>query len=224
MPALNEANNIGPSIEMVQEVFRRTAIPYELIIVNDGSQDTTGNIATAYAREDPCIQLVHHHEPQGMGACYKVALGMTKTRHFLLVVSKNECALESIEKLVVNRAEADMIIPYTVNANERGFSRRVISSLYTILVNLITGYNLKYYNGTILHRTCLLQSIKMESNGHSFQSEAVIRLIREGHSYKEVPITVNWNKAHKTNAFKIKNVIDVASFLRKILMERLFSQ
>ena len=224
MPALNEADNIGPSIEMVQEVFRRVSIPYELVIVNDGSRDTTGDIAAAYAEEDPYIQLIHHSEPRGMGACYKEVLGMARMRHFLLVVSKNECALESIEKLVVNRAEADMIIPYTVNANERGFSRRIISSLYTIVVNLITGYNLKYYNGTILHRTCLLRSIEMESDGHSFQSEAVIRLLRKGHSYKEVPITVNWNKAHKTNAFKIRNIIDVAAFLSKTSTERLFSR
>tara|TARA_Y100000590_G_C15626600_1_gene979593 strand:- start:644 stop:1345 length:702 start_codon:yes stop_codon:yes gene_type:complete len=217
MPALNEENNIRPSILLVQKIFKDLNLNYELIIINDGSIDNTGNIADEYANKFDNIIVSHHDKPQGMGSCYKKALKIAKLERFMLIVSKNECEENSIKKIINSRDKADIIIPYTTNQNQRDFARKIISFAYTKMLNLLTGLKLQYYNGTVLHKTKVLQSINFNYNYHTFQSEALIKLINMNYSYLEVPTIVNWNKAHKTSAFKLKNIISVITFVFDII-------
>ena len=221
MPALNEENNIIPSIKLVQNVFDEFNIPYELILINDGSIDNTGKICDNFSNENENITVIHHNYPKGMGSCYKEALILSKMPYFMLIVSKNECEKESIKSIIKNRKAADMVIPYTVNQNQRDFFRRYVSQLFTYTLNILTGIKLNYFNGTVLHNTHLLKKISFDANYHTFQSEALIKLIKLKYSYIEVPTIVNWNKKHKTNAFKIKNISSVFIFLLKILLKRI---
>ena len=220
MPALNEENNITPSINMVKRVFNEINIPYELIIVNDRSSDGTMRIAIEAAKYNKCIKVIHNYTSQGMGACYKKALEIAKYAYFILIVSKNECDTNSIINLINCRNKADIIIPYTTNTKERDAKRELSSKYYTNVLNLITGFNLKYYNGTVLHKTSILNSINIHSTGHAFQSEALIKLLEKKYTYLEIPIKVNWNKSHKTNAFRIFNIIELLLFLLKLISRR----
>lgn len=221
MPALNEEKNIIPSIKLVQNVFSDLNTPYELILINDGSIDNTGKICDDFSNQNKRIYVIHHKKPRGMGSCYKEALNLSKMQYFMLIVSKNECEEKSIKSIIKSRKKADMVIPYTTNQNERDFFRRHVSQLFTYLLNILTGIKLNYFNGTVLHNTHLLKSISFDANYHTFQSEALIKLIKLKHSYIEVPTIVNWNKKHKTSAFKIQNISSVFIFILKIILKRI---
>jgi len=220
MPALNEEKNIIPSIHLVQKVFKDLDLEYELILIDDGSVDRTNEICKSFSKKYNQISFFSHHKPKGMGTCYKEALQKSTMKYFMLIVSKNECEENSIKLIVNNRFKADMVIPFTTNQNGRDFFRRNISQLFTFVIRKLTGINLKYFNGTVLHKTNLLKKIDFDANYHTFQSEALIKLIRLNHSYIEVPTLVNWNKTHKTNAFKIKNIYSVGVFIIKIILNR----
>ncbi len=220
MPALNEEENIKQSIELVLKVFRDLKLLFELILINDGSKDKTGAICEQYSRNEN-IYTIHHDKPLGMGSCYKEALKLSKMKYFMLIVSKNECEENSIKNIIIKRGTSDIIIPYTTNQDHRDFLRRNLSYFYTFILTLLTGIKLKYFNGTVLHKTDLLNKIDFDANYHTFQSEALIKLIKLNHTFTEVPTLVNWNKKHKTSAFKIRNIISVINFLIKLLLKRI---
>ena len=106
---------------------------------------------------------------------------------------------------------ADMIVPYPENINKRQLNRRIASKLFTAAVRQISGIKLKYFNGSVLHRTELINSIKIKTNSYAYQAEALTKLINQGFSYKEVPMTVNYNQ-HSSNAFKIRNFLGIVKF------------
>jgi len=67
-PAYNEEGNIKNTVEKAIPVLKNVASKYELLIVDDGSKDKTGEIADKLAEEYSFIRVVHHHPNQGYGA------------------------------------------------------------------------------------------------------------------------------------------------------------
>jgi dolichol-phosphate mannosyltransferase len=74
IPARNEAGNLGPTLDAIRERLRREDIPYELVVVDDGSTDTTGDEVAARAAEDLGVRLVRNDGPHGFG--YAVRCGL----------------------------------------------------------------------------------------------------------------------------------------------------
>src|SRR5207248_11708364 len=65
--------------------------------------------------------------------------------------------------------------------------RRLISALYRFIINISFGISLTYTNGTVFYRRCILEDIELKSAGFFYQAELLIKLIRKGYLYAEVP-------------------------------------
>jgi len=222
VPALNEEKYIEQSVHGMIEVFRSNNLPYEIIIINDGSSDRTGEIAEALAKKNKNIQVVHHETPKGLGGAYKVGIALTKTQYVIMLVANNENDLASTNNTIQQRGKADMIIPFPRNMAERPVNRQIASRLFTAVAKGISGakvgVQLKYYNGSVLHKTELIKSINIKTDSYAYQAEALIKLISRGNSFIEVPKTVNFNQ-HSTSAFKINNFVGVGKFFLNILFD-----
>lgn len=67
IPAYNEEMNITPTVRELQATLRTEGIPYELVIVNDNSRDSTPEVVRGLMRDDPCVRLVNRTPPGGFG-------------------------------------------------------------------------------------------------------------------------------------------------------------
>src|SRR5208337_1602761 len=67
LPCHNEADNLTRVIDNLRAELERFASTYEIIIVDDGSRDRTGEIADRLATSDPRIRAVHHPLNRGYG-------------------------------------------------------------------------------------------------------------------------------------------------------------
>ena len=155
-----------------------------------------------------------------MGYCFKEGIKYATKDYVILVTANNECKKESIGNIVDKRGSADIIIPYPTNMLGRSLVRRFVSKCYTFILNAITGYELKYYNGTVLHKTDLISSIDIRTNSYAHQSEALIKLINSGKSYIEIGIEIDYQRAHLTKAFKFANIVAVIYFLMRIIVNK----
>src|SRR3954453_8058449 len=70
-PAYNEEQNVVPLTEKAVEVLERLTAEYEVIIVNDGSRDRTGEVADALARRFPHVRVIHHPQNKGYGSAIR---------------------------------------------------------------------------------------------------------------------------------------------------------
>jgi glycosyltransferase involved in cell wall biosynthesis len=68
LPCYNEEGNLGNVVAALTPELSKLTDRFEIIIVNDGSSDHTGEIADALAGANPSVRVVHHRKNQGYGA------------------------------------------------------------------------------------------------------------------------------------------------------------
>ena len=209
VPALNEERNIKDTINTIERSIPFEKLDYEIIIIDGGSTDRTVEIADSLALGNGKVRVDAKSDIKGLGHAYKKGISLALGDYIILVPGDNEVSGEAIKSILEMAGEADMIIPYFTNQEIRSVSRRIISSAYVKLLNLISGLKLKYYNGTVLHRSEVIKRYDIKTTGFAYQAEILINLIRSGFSYEEIACKIQERSSGKTKIFNFKNIITV---------------
>lgn len=215
MPALNEENNISYAINSTLEAFKEHSINGEIVVVNDGSTDNTKNIIESLKEKNSNICSIDHVKPCGIG--YSFFDGVKNAQGDVVVMFPGDgenSARDALRFLPLSR-EVDIIVPFIHNVEVRNLFRRIVSSTYRFIVNLSFGINLNYTNGTVFYRRSILKDVKLRSLGFFYQAELLIKLIRKGYLYAEVPNLMDKRTSGKSKAISIKSLLDViVSYIR----------
>lgn len=223
VPAYNEELNIEQTVKEIHRSLYQILDDYEILIVNDKSLDSTGDIANKISASDPKVTVIHNQTNLGIGGAYKEGLKHCKMNFVMMIPGDNVHPAEGIIPIINEIGSRDIIIPYVVNSETRKLSRQIISKIYTNFVNLVFGLNIIYYNGLVVHKKNLLETIVIETNSFSYQTEALVKILRRGASYIEVGVVINEDKNHKSNALRIKNLVKVMSSLLFLVYSEKFS-
>ena len=74
LPAFNEEANIRAVVEDACRIIPKFAPIFEIVVVNDGSKDRTGEICDDLAMEFSEVSVVHHARNRGYGAALKTGI------------------------------------------------------------------------------------------------------------------------------------------------------
>lgn len=217
VPAYNEERNLARAVNKVDRVVKSLFNDYEILIFNDCSTDNTGEIASKLAKHNKRIRIIHNKRNMGVGYSYRKGMKLSKKRYYMLVSGEGEIYASSLRKILSRVGEADMLISYIYNPEVRSLYRRILSKSFTKLLNLLFGLNIKYYNGCVVHKTALLKNVKMATNGFAYQAEILVRLLKKGHSYIEIPYMVE--ETEGSELFRITNLIGVFLTVAKLFID-----
>lgn len=218
----NEAANIVTSLDTAIEALREVGCAWEIIVIDDGSRDDSPTIVRRYIAEHPSlpITLVVREENQGLAQNYIDAAFLGHGKYYKLVCGDDAEPRETIVKVLRQIGRADMILSYYEEIKGRGLSRRIISRTYTHLVNLISGYRLRYYNGVGIHLRYNVMRWHTNYHGFSFQADMVTRLLDQGASYIEVPSLSTDRTSGRSKALTLSNFLSVTHFLMDLTIRR----
>lgn len=221
VPCYNEEENVVGAIEKLVELAPRAGLSYEILVFDDASRDRTVEVVEAYQQQHPDIPLRLYANRVNRGVARNFVEGAFRARgkYYRLVCGDDVEPLESHQALAKRLGEADIIIPYFTEIGGRKPHRHIISWLYTRLVNAVSGYRLRYYNGCPIYRRADVLRYHIEATGFGYQAEFLTRLLREGRSYVEVPL-VSIDRAGSATV-NLRNFISVAHSLLKIWLGRL---
>lgn len=224
VPALNEESNLAAAVTSIKKAAEEVSSGgVEIIVVNDGSTDATGQIADGLAREIPGVRVVHHAKPMGVGYCFREALQMANGERFTGFAGDNNVSPHLITELLGNAGRADVVVSYIVNTEERGSLRHVVSTLFSMIYVLFFGIHLKYINGNTIWPTQLLRDCDIRARGYSIMAETNVKMLRRGVTFMEIPGEMN-KSATKSQAIKLKNFIEVIGTFCRLVWQVHFSQ
>ena len=211
MPALNEEANLRDAVKTALVAIGDRFDDYEILVVNDGSSDRTGAIAEEIAATNPHVRVIHNDRPRNLGGIYRQAIAAARFEYIVMVPGDNESSLPSLVVPLEAIGQADIVIPY-VPRDMRAKRRVILSRTYVWILNRLLGLDLRYYNGTVVHRVASLREITIETDSFAYQSEALFKLIRAGKSYVQIPVQIEQQTGtgRRSNALRLKNLVGVA--------------
>ncbi|MBL7147263.1 MAG: glycosyltransferase family 2 protein [Nanoarchaeota archaeon] len=141
-PAYNEEKNIPMIIESDISVLKEIANKYEVIIINDGSLDRTGEIAEGFAKKDPHIRVIHHTPNRGYGEALKSGILNSQYEYIFYTDSDRQFDISEIKKLIPLMKDADIVSAYRINREDPLF-RKFAARVYNFLVQNYFGFKIK---------------------------------------------------------------------------------
>jgi dolichol-phosphate mannosyltransferase len=195
VPTYDEKDNV----ERVVGRLRAAVSTADVLIVDDGSPDGTGDLADGLAAEDPQVQVMHRPSKQGLGAAYVAGFRWGLERGYDVLVEMDADGShqpEQLPDLLAALASADLVLGsrwvpggHVVNWP---LARQVLSRGGNTYVRLMLGFGVRDATGGFraFHRRTL-EALSLEdvnSAGYCFQVDLAWRAVRRGFVVTEVPI------------------------------------
>jgi glycosyltransferase involved in cell wall biosynthesis len=218
VPCFNEEDNVAATVQSA-----RSAMPaqrdYEIILVDDCSTDRTLERMHALAKSDPRIKVVHNPVNLSLGGSYKQGVACAEGQYVIMIPGDDGFPGQSIREIFRHAGRADIVIPVATNPGVRRWFRAFASRAFVAFLNGMFRLDVRYYNGAVLHRTALLRSIEIRTNGFAYQAEALVKLIARGATYTQCEVAIQERAAGRSSALSLKNQITVWKTILDLLAE-----
>jgi glycosyltransferase involved in cell wall biosynthesis len=209
MPALNEEDNIEEAIKNALESFEDYGLNGEIIVVNDGSRDTTQDRVQGIMQKDSRVRMIKHASCQGLGASFWDGLDAANGLSVVVLPGDNENFPGEILRYYTLLEHVDIVIPFVLNREVRPALRNLLSSLYRFVINTTFVTNFNYTNGTVLYRKLILNEIRNRNKGLFFQTDILIRLVKKGYLFAEVPYRLGVRKEGVSKAISLSSLLKI---------------
>jgi dolichol-phosphate mannosyltransferase len=197
VPTYNEIESIASLLARV-----RTAVPEaDVLVIDDGSPDGTGDLVDAAAAADPAVTVLHRTAKDGLGRAYLAGFAIARERDYDFVVeidadgSHDPADLPAM--IALARAGADLVIgsrwvpggavrnwPLLRQLISRGGNTYARLALRSGIRDITAGF--RVFRTSALSR---LDATSVSSQGYCFQVEVAWRIERAGLTVVEHPIT-----------------------------------
>jgi len=210
MPALNEEKNIVVAITNTIKAFEDFNIKGEIIVINDGSMDNTEDLVNNIIQKDVRVRMVKHEAPKGIGASFWDGVDNTNNEIVTMIPGDNENYPWETLRYCELLNHVDIVIPFVFNKEVRSFCRNGLSWLYRFIINSTFMVNFNYTNGTVLYRRSILKQIDYRNDGFFFQTDILIRTVKKGYLFAEVPFWLGVRKEGRSKAVSFPSLKQVA--------------
>jgi len=225
MPALNEEDNIREAIDNSLEAIRTFGIDGEIIVVNDGSSDRTQKIIEEKAEEyKNIIRIIRHDKPKGIGASFWDGVDGANGNIIVMIPGDNENDPKETLRYYMLLEHVDIVIPFIFNREVRSAFRNALSLIFRFVINTTFLVNFNYTNGTVLYRKSILKELDYHSNSFFFQTDMLVRAVKKGYLFAEVPYRLGVRKKGSSKAISFPSFLKVAKGYIKLVKDYYFSK
>jgi glycosyltransferase involved in cell wall biosynthesis len=219
----NEASFVIDTLESVIQGAESLGFSYDVVVIDDVSTDDSAARVQKYISEHPAlpIKLKVNRENRGYANNYIDGSFLGKGKYYRLFNGDFVGPKENVIEVLQHTGKADIIVTYKYQSLIGGKSRfrKFVSWVFTKLVNLLSGYRLKYYNGLSTHLRYNVMRWHPISYGFGFQADILTILLDQGASYMQVHCAEDVDRNPST-ALNLRNVLSVCHTLLEILIRR----
>ena len=206
-PVYNDEGTVRVVANRALELLEEVADNYEIIIVNDGSPDSSGAIADQLAVEHDKITAVHHPQNKGYGAAMKTGIAASQYDIICMIDGDNEYDVFDLKKMLAVREYYMLVIAFRYKklySTKRIFISFIYNSLLRALFkspfrDISTGIRL-------IHRG-LLDEVELTSNSPFIGAELTLKSMLRGFPVGEVGIQTFPRDFGQGSATSFKNIM-----------------
>lgn len=188
IPAYNEEGNLEKVVNLALLVVGELVEDYEILIIDDGSKDATGEIADRLAENNPRIHVIHHLFNLGFGGAQKSGYLQSKLDYVMIIPADGQFDLRQIKDFVEQAEDYDIVAGYRKNRVD-SLKRKINTWNLNILLRILFGLHIRDTQWVKLIKRSILKDVKLESRGAFVDAEILIKAKRRGYLIKEIATT-----------------------------------
>jgi glycosyltransferase involved in cell wall biosynthesis len=190
LPAFNEEENIEETVRQAISYLEKNVKEFEIIVVNDGSIDRTGEIVKEIATANNKVCFFNHPKNQGYGAALRSGFEKASLDYIFLMDSDAQFDISELDRFLPFLEESMTIIGYREKRAD-SFVRILNTWLYHLYIRSIFGLKVKDIDCAfkVFPRMAYEKIRPLRADGALFSAEFLLKLIRNGYRIKELPVT-----------------------------------
>jgi glycosyltransferase involved in cell wall biosynthesis len=188
LPSHNEEGNVERVVRSWIAECPRVAENFEVIVVDDGSRDRTGEIAERLAAEDSHVKVVRHPVNRGYGGAVISGIRAATQPYVLLCDGDGQFDPADLERLTPFVPEYDVVCGRRAHRADH-LMRRVNGKAWTTLVRVLLGITISDIDcGFKLFKREKLDGMELRAHGAMISTELMARVAGRGAKIKEVGV------------------------------------
>lgn len=188
LPAYNEEQVIATTLHHVLDTLHDLVADFEVLVVNDGSTDRTGDIVAAICQGDPRVRLLTHEHNQGYGATLVDGFAAATRACTFFMDADGQFDIRELAFLLGSIDKYDAVIGYRLKRQD-AWMRKFNARGWKMVIRLALGVQVRDLDCAFkLVRTAVLRHICLETRGAMINAELLYKMKREGYSYTEVGV------------------------------------
>ena len=166
VPAYNERENIPEFVHLCNEMIKNAPFDGELIIVDDGSSDGTGEISEESAKEYSFVRVFHHTRNRGLTAALETGFSEAKGEILIFFPADLQYLPEEIPQMIetMEREELDIVCGW----KKGKYRKKFISSIYNHLARKFFDIDIHDMNSVKAFRREVVEAIPFRKDWHRY--------------------------------------------------------
>lgn len=189
MPAYNEEENIESCLDAACAMLPEFVERFEVIVVDDGSRDDTGDLVASYAQRHDCVRLVQHEKNRGYGAAVSTGLKAAQGDVVIFTDSDGQFSLLDLPQLLMQLDDHDVVLGYRYRRADVGM-RCLNAWSWNQLVRLFLKVYVRDLDCAFkLFRREIIDGLKLTSTGACINAEILVQCVQANLRMCEIPVT-----------------------------------
>jgi len=193
VPAKDEAENLPEFVRLAREALLPLPYACELVIVDDGSQDSTPRVLAELAAKHPFVRVVTHRAQRGIADALKSGADAARGRVFVFYPADLQYLPADIPALVAPIIEdrADIV----TGTKQGHYEKRFVSGVYNLLCRWLFGVRVTDLNSVKAYRREVVDALPTRPDWHRFM---VVIAAAQGFRLAERPVPLHPRRAGKS--------------------------
>ena len=189
LPAFNEADNIAEAVQRCVDVAQTLERAFEVIVVDDGSRDSTRRVLASLTRADKRVRSIHHPRNRGYGAALHTGLLAARMDRVFFTDSDLQFDVAEISLLLRHSDRYGIVAGYRYPRRDR-LTRRLLGVGWSHLVGVLFDLDIRDVDCAFkVFDRRIFDRFDLRSVGALVNTEILVRARADGVSILQVPVS-----------------------------------
>jgi glycosyltransferase involved in cell wall biosynthesis len=206
LPCYNEEAILENNFNIIRDFLqsRQQKYDWEILIINDGSRDSTGSIADELEKKNEHVRVIHHPKNLNLGHALQTGFKNAKGEIFVVLDIDLSYSVENIEKLTDKLLEesADIVMasPYMKGGKVTAVPlfRKILSKWVNKFMQMSSQEKYHTFTGMVrAYRASFIKSVNLKTRDYEINPEIIYKAMILRGRVIEIPAHLDWTEQNK---------------------------